>query len=45
MVLAALPIFAFQAPWAPDAFELLWVVLTMGICFAIMVVLGRWWSH
>ena len=30
--------------FAPDFAEFLAVVVTMGIAFAIMVVLGKWWA-
>lgn len=36
---------AYVPPWAPDAAELLFVLITLFISLGIMVVLGAWWSH
>ncbi len=32
-------------PWAPDALELVYVLLTLLLSLGIMVACGAWWSR
>ena len=36
---------AFSPPYAPDAAELLFVLITLLASLGIMVVFGAWWSR
>jgi hypothetical protein len=40
-----MPIAAFIPPYAPDAAELLLVLITIFISLGIMVAFGAWWSR
>jgi len=35
----------YVPPWAPDAAELLFVLLTIFLSLGIMVAFGAWWSR
>ncbi len=37
--------YLIKAPFAPDAFELFMVLLTLLVSMAILVALGAWWSR
>ena len=40
-----MPIAAFIPPYAPDAIELLLVMVTVLLSLGIMVAFGAWWSR
>jgi len=42
---SAMLLAGYVPPWAPDAAELLLVLITLFISLGIMVALGAWWSR
>lgn len=40
-----LQILVFTPPWAPDAWEPVFVLGTILISLAILVLFERWWNH